>query len=179
MKHHAQETSQQFGDVRRLGYRPTFSNLDCVTRGASPCDGVKCFGFFGSGDKTQSTTNSQIGASEEAQLQYVTGSNTSSGGILSTTGSNLSNVNITQTDGGAFDFARDIVGEYKTTLSNFIETNAGSADKQNSLLAGLVNSFGSLVESKNTDGASSQNKTVLYIGLAIAFVFAVFFFRRR
>lgn len=176
MKHHAQETCHQFGDVRRLGYRPTFTNLDCVTRATTPGDGVKCFGFFGSGDKTQSTTNNQVGASEEAQLDYASGSNTSKAGVLGVTGSSLSNVSIMQTDGGAFDFAKGVLEKYTGSLSDLVkrqsEVSTSSADKTTGLLTQLI-------ESAATGGSSTQNKTVLYIGLAIAFVFAVFFFRRR
>ena len=75
-------------DVRRLGHRPCFRQTDSLAARRLH-EGVKCYGFFGSGDKNQSTTNTQIGASEDADLIYATGSNVAGQGGTLLQGSNV------------------------------------------------------------------------------------------
>lgn len=140
-------------------------SMRCV----SIVEATRCHGIFGSGDKVQSTVNTQVGASEQAEQIYGIGANISKAGAIALTGSNIRDLTIT--DGGAITTLADLLKSKETA-------DANKSESQNSLLNGLITSFGSLVESKNTDGASSQNKTILYIALAIAAVFGIFFFRR-
>lgn len=56
-----------FGDVRRIGYRSTSTNIETLTI-RSMLDAVKCHGFFGSGDTKTTSNDNRAGASEDAQL---------------------------------------------------------------------------------------------------------------
>lgn len=91
--------------------------------------------------------------------------------------------NITVADAGAFDLARDFVASYNETLSDLVtkqQTAAAEASTQTSgLVATLADKISALVESRNTDGESSRNNTLLYIALAVAAVFGIFFWRRN
>jgi LPXTG-motif cell wall-anchored protein len=144
--------------------------------------------FLGSGAKTQVDSTSQAGASEEAQLgqgQAAVSRDESNaqGGFLSTNVAqgaiNANSGTITLTDGGAFQLARDLTGQYTTTLSDYLAQQREADTSKDSMLGELVKSFGSLVESKNTAGDSSRNSIILWLGLAGLAVLGLFFLRKR
>ena len=170
----------QHDDASRRGYVHCSSNWQCVTGRVTVSGATICHGFFGSGDKNQSTTNTQVGASEEAEQIYASGSNVSKAGAIALTGSNIRD--LTLTDGGAYDLARDFIASYNSTLSDLVskqtDASSDSQSKTADLLNSLITGFGSIVESKNTDGESNRNQTILYIALAIAAVFGLFIWKR-
>lgn len=178
-------------DVRRLGYVPHQGQADWLAS-QSPATGIKCHGgVFGFGDKLQTDVTNQTGSSEDSQLaqngQNAKDSAVSQGGFLTT---NIgpgainaaSGANVTLTDGGAFDLARDFVTNYNATLTDLVSAQNDSLAEASSttsgLIAGLADKISALVESRNTDGESTRNNTILYIALAVAAVFGLFVWRR-
>lgn len=162
-----------------------------------------CWGIFGSGDKVQSTTNTQVGASEDAQQAYgaqsqtakddavvlggygnrnVIGNDASQGqGIINQGalaiggyGNNLSNAAITVGyDAAQFQNALQSVG---SNLSNAL--NSQSAAGQ-STLNSVLDRISTLAENRQTDGDSSRNKIVLWIVLGVLALVGFVFTRKK
>jgi hypothetical protein len=154
-----------------------------------------CWGFFGSGDKSQSTYNTQTGASEEAQLitgagsaaakdeavvlggsfntNKITGTDASGGGMVNSgvSGNRDSTITVGY-DAGQFQTALQSVG---SNLSNAL--NAQSAAGA-STLDKVLEKVGSLAESKQTDGISGLSKTALWALALVAAVLATWIFKR-
>lgn len=140
-------------------------------------------------NKSQAIDQRNAG-SDDSAVAGVGSASTQSGvslsgfGTVNTLGHNLSGANnVTIADGGAFDLARDLTSKYTTTLTDYLaqsrETETAATTSQNSLLGGLVESFGKLVESKNTAGDSSRNSIVLWLGLGLLAVLGLFLLRKR
>lgn len=122
-------------------------------------------GFFGSGDKTQSTTNTQVGASENADLNYASGSNTSKGGLVGLTGSNLSNVALGGVSlGGANSGSITINGAagVDDATKKFGEIISQVSDQSGKLVENALDKVSALSESKQTAGISSLGKIALW-----------------
>ena len=154
-------------DVRRLGHRPCFRQTDSLAaRGLH--EGVKCYGFFGSGDKNQSTTNTQIGASEDADLIYATGSNVAGQGGTLLQGSNvLGGVSL----GGANSGSITINGNagVKEATEQFAELLNNVSDGARETVTTALSEVSKLSESKQTEGISSLGRIALW-GLGIVAV---------
>lgn len=201
-----------FPDCKRLGFVPVFAHSDTL-RAASVADAVRCFGFFGSGDKTQTTTNTQVGASESSTQSTGGGAAARdeavalSGYASNTVGDNASTQRVSQgvaannnsialggssqlqTGGvrlGGNNSGQITVGYDAGTTQTLLQTlgnnltdalTAQSATGR-AQLDSILGSIGSLAESKQTDGASGQNKTVLYFGLALLALLGWLFSRK-
>ncbi len=140
-------------------------------------------GLFSAGNKSSSSYDNRAGASEDGQLAQGNAVASKDDAVSLGGQSNNNNLggeiraggNVTLTDGGAFALARDFVGSYNKTLADLTTSQQSSTA---STIDNLLTKFGTLVESRNTDGQSNNNKTVLYIAIAIAAVFGIFFWRR-
>lgn len=151
-------------------------------------------GFFGSGDKIQTDTTNQTGASESAQQNLGAGQAVKDDGIavggyqstLQAAGAiksdGLGNV-LNVTDGGAFDLVKYIAGLQSETLTGSLaavkEQAVSSGATQSSLLSSVVESLAALSESKQTDGQSGLNKTFMYAVFAVAAVAAIYFWKKK
>lgn len=158
-------------------------------------------GFFGSGDKTTSTTNTQLGASEDAQLasaqsvvgkddavvlggtqnRNVIGNDASQGqGVINNgalaiggAGNNLQGADITLGyDAGQFQTALQSVG---SNLSNALNSQSAAS---NTTLDAVLNKLSALAESKQTDGASAVNKNIVWIVAGLLLLLG-YLFRRK
>lgn len=126
-------------------------------------------GFFGSGDKNQSTTNTQVGASENAELNYASGSNTSKGGLIGLTGSNLSNVALGGVSlGGANSGSITINGAagVEDATKQFSDVLQQVSNQSGEIVQNALKQVSNLAESKQTQGVSSLGKIALW-GLGI------------
>tara|TARA_R110000868_G_scaffold4437_1_gene27941 strand:- start:78 stop:506 length:429 start_codon:yes stop_codon:yes gene_type:complete len=141
-------------------------------------------GFFGSGDKSTSSVDSRIGASDEALvISTGSGSNSNVGGTM-VQGSNLTSLsNSLQNSNnsgtinyglGAEDF-RETISDIGSTLTKSI---AAQADAGNSALDASLSKLSDLAMTKATDGESGKNNIVLYIALGALALVAFIFWRK-
>jgi hypothetical protein len=180
MNLHDPDYCPQLPDVSRRGYRATFTHVDCLAS-RSPGEGVKCHGIFGSGDKTQVTNNKQIGASEDAVLDYAENSNIAKGGLLGLTQSSVGNVALGGVSlGGANSGQITINGNagVEDATKKFSDVLNTVAQSSNETVASALEKVSALSESKQTDGISSLGKIALS-GLGITVAGAVVYFITR
>lgn len=157
-------------------------------------------GFFGSGDKNQSTTNTQVGASEESQLAYgtaaVTGKDDSVSlggyGSKNTLGSDLSGgQGVANGSGLAFGGygnsnvlgGVDLGGSNSGTITingaagakeladKFASTLESVTNQNSGTVASALEKVTALSESKQTGGVSGLSKTALWGAAIIGGVF--------
>ena len=136
-------------------------------------------GFFGSGDKKQSTSNAQTGASDDAQL--LEGASTGakdrgiaiSSGAKLVTGQTFESVggNVTLTDGGIAAAALDTVNkqaaDYSSALKDILQKTNDNQSSQQTYALGKIKD---LAESKQTDGVSIWKSPVTIIGVVLLLV---------
>ena len=146
-------------------------------------------------DEAQAARDQGVAASGEATSQggqntkNLSGSVDASGGsgtvggtgfTFGGYGNNLSGATISSSDPEVVKAALESVSKlgdaYNANLSDLVSK---TSDNSNSLLSGVLDSLAKLTESKNTEGQSSVNRTILYVALAIAAVFGIWFWRRR
>lgn len=185
-------------DCKRLGFVPIFAHSDAL-RAASVADAARCFGIFGSGDKVQSTTNTQIGASEEATQSTGGGAASREGAAIAlSNGGTVANENSLAFGGsnnsnqfggvklGGNNSGSITVGYDANTFQNLLQTesnnltsalNSQSAAGRSQLDA-ILNSIGGLAENKQTDGQASQNKTVVFVVVSVLALLAWIFYRK-
>lgn len=162
----------------------------------------RCYGTFGSGDKTQTTTDIQTGASDDATNTTQTGVNALSLGSGNSQGG-YGNINVLdqQTggtrlgdgaklnlgtvagntvggdvtvgyDAGQFQTALQTVG---SNLSNAVTAQQEAAQKN---LDSVLSQLSTLAESAQTDGESGKNQIVLYVVLAVVGLVGWIFYRK-
>lgn len=140
-------------------------------------------------NKSQSFDQRTAG-SDDSTVSGIGSASTQSGislsgfGTTNKLGPDLSGANnVTFGDAGAYQLARDFVTSYNETLSDLVSKQQAAASDASTQTTGLVTTLAdkisALVESRNTEGESTRNNTLLYIALAIAAVFGIFFWRRN
>lgn len=139
-------------------------------------------GFFGSGDKSQSTTVTNLGASDEGiVLGGSKNTNLLNSGVAITDSKNVvlgnsieakdSNVTLGY-DANAFNAALGNVGDTLTKALNQ-QSTAGK-----SILDSTLNKISELAESKLTEGDSDRNKIILYVVAGALLLVGVIFWRK-
>ncbi len=137
--------------------------------------------FGGSKDNNSQTTNAdQIGASEQGQVATATSVAARDGAVSLGGSSNRNNLggeinasgyaSITVGDAGAYDFAKSVLETYNGSLSDLVNRQAVATKETTGVLAKLF-------ETKTDAGDTERNRVILYIGLAMAAVLAIFFWR--
>jgi hypothetical protein len=136
-------------------------------------------GFFGSGNKSQSTTNTQTGASEDAQLLESGSTGAKDQGIAISSGAKLVTGqtfesvggNVTLTDGGiaaaALETVQKQASDYSSALKDIIQKTNDSQSSQQTYALGKIKD---LAESKQTDGVSIWKKPVVIVGVVLLLV---------
>lgn len=128
-------------------------------------------GFFGSGDKTTSTSNLQQGASDEALLINTGVGSTNKFGSTEIVGSTLKlGSNEVGTNTGTITYglgAADVTKLLSDTASGIgglVKQQTDAAGKQ---VDAVVTGLQDLALSKQTDGESNRDKTILWIVVAV------------
>lgn len=122
-------------------------------------------GFFGSGDKNQSTTNTQIGASEDANLEYLSGSNQSKGGLLGLTNSSIGQVALGGVSLGGANSGSIVINDTKASkelAEKFTDTLKSVSESSSDTVDKALKQVVSLSESRQTEGISSLGKIALW-----------------
>lgn len=159
-------------------------------------------GFFGTGDKTNTTTSTQLGASEDGMI-LTGGSNaakdsatvvaTGSGGatrigtsdIIAQNGNlrlgstEVSGQNNKVTFGvDPLDFVNGVTGAVSNIAGNIGDIVKGQTAAGTAQINSTLASLGDLAMSKSTDGQSNTDKSVLYFGLGALALVAFIFYRK-
>lgn len=102
--------------------------------------------------------------------------NVGAGGLLS---GNQGTITITSADAAALEKGLESLVSLSALQSTGLKDLANQQqDATSSNLGAILDSISNLAESKQTEGASLISKTFLWIGLAVAAVFAIFAWRR-
>lgn len=136
-------------------------------------------GFFGSGDKTTSTSNSQVGASDDALLINTGIGSTNKFGSTEIVGSTLklgsneigSNTGTVNYGLGAVEVTK-LLSDATSGIGNLVKQQSDAASKS---VADVVTGLQDLALSKQTNGESSRDNTILWLaGLGLAALVAGF-----
>ena len=152
--------------------------------------------FFGGSSKSKQSTTSVndqgqlVGKSAKVAQGQSNLTDIGKGGTLAT-GNTITfgaiakgaTVNLTTTSpellGHLSDLAENTSANFSQVIDSINTASAAGAASQKGLLDGVFEKLTDLAESKQTDGASGQNKTVLYVVIAIVVAVVVYFFGKK
>lgn len=145
-------------------------------RAVHALDATRCHGIFGSGDKTQTTNNTQVGASEQATQLYASGFSNAAGGDILSGAKKVDGIDNT---GGAFALGGVTLGGSNTgtitvngaagseaLADKFTDAIKAITDQSGQSVTAALEKVSTLAENKQTNGGSSLGKQLL-IGLGI------------
>lgn len=136
-------------------------------------------GFFGSGDKSTSTTSSQVGASDDALLINTGVASVNKFGSSEVIGSTLNSNSVLAANSGTITYGlgvEDVTKLLSDTTSGISALVNKQTDAARNQVQDVVTGLQDLAMSKQTDGESNRDKTILWIvGLGLIGVLAFIF----